>query len=320
MTASVMRTWTEASSDETAGNAAKRSKSTAGQVEPSTPSIAIFVHDRCGGLTIIDVPADSEKDSTDWLDSCGGIIPGHLTASMRADVPPVEVRCGGDKDYIPPKSTTPGQYDDFTCWCKSGPTKDRNGDTCELFLKTPSIGISAIKGIEFSGKGWLGWEVHNAGFLKNEWLSVPQFNAQGNLEVYPWFWKKAQYKDYNKYILDNVRLKVTSKAEFRGAGGSVTFDKVPSITPGAVGQAVSSVVIGNKGKLNWRDPESGDNNFNAECDPVLVGCAFRDGRLSIDVDLIMPQHKKDPREVAGTPRASGWTPWRSVAPVRLALG
>ncbi|MEV1004026.1 LamG-like jellyroll fold domain-containing protein [Nonomuraea sp. NPDC050202] len=313
VTASVTRTWTKKSSDGTAGSAAKRSAPTVGEVEPSTPTISVFVHDRCGGLSIIDVPADSGKDSTDWLDPCGGLISGSsVRAAQAAADGPIEVICGGDKDIKPQFSTIPGQYSRWSCYCKF-PGSNREGDNCELWLETPFQGAAVAKGIQVYGTGNLGWTIRNAGFLKNEQLHANIFSAIGKVSVSSEFHKKAEYKAYNSWLLDNLEMTVTSKAKLRAQGGEVSFshDSV-SFTPGIQGESVSSISKSNRGSNFWRDPETGNNNFIAECSPHLAMCWFKDVQLEVEIALRIRLHKKDPRSSTGEVKSTGWTPWRAA--------
>ncbi|MER6830146.1 LamG-like jellyroll fold domain-containing protein [Streptosporangium sp. NPDC000563] len=76
--ARVTRSWEETATEEEVavarGASAKTRVTSAGQVEPSDPTISIFVFDRCGGLTIIDVPLPNYEDTTDGHDPCSGAV------------------------------------------------------------------------------------------------------------------------------------------------------------------------------------------------------------------------------------------------------
>ncbi|WP_329093329.1 LamG-like jellyroll fold domain-containing protein [Streptosporangium sp. NBC_01469] len=89
VTATVKRTWEHASTASPTGQKAAigAMADTLGQIEPSEPFIDIFAFDRCGKVTIIQVPVEVEMDSTDSRDrGTGGSceedeIPGHTTAA-----------------------------------------------------------------------------------------------------------------------------------------------------------------------------------------------------------------------------------------------
>ncbi len=73
VTAGVKRTWNIQPSDPPGDPAVARSMSDVpGQVEPSEYTISVFVFDRCGNVTIIDVPYEGNEDTTDFSDPCGG--------------------------------------------------------------------------------------------------------------------------------------------------------------------------------------------------------------------------------------------------------
>ncbi|MFF4416255.1 LamG-like jellyroll fold domain-containing protein [Streptosporangium sp. NPDC001559] len=75
VTAMVQRNWEQNSTvPAEAMGAAQVEEGNPGQVEPSEASIDVFVFDRCGKVTIIQIPWDSERDSTDSYDagSCNG--------------------------------------------------------------------------------------------------------------------------------------------------------------------------------------------------------------------------------------------------------
>ncbi|GGL18400.1 hypothetical protein Sme01_72570 [Sphaerisporangium melleum] len=95
----VTRTWTEP--DQPAEGAKVRA--TSGQIEPSAPTINVHVFDRCGNMTVIQVPLDVEQDSSDFdafdvaylWDSSGPPSTASATAGYSrqsfagvADVPP----------------------------------------------------------------------------------------------------------------------------------------------------------------------------------------------------------------------------------------
>ncbi|MEV4017431.1 LamG-like jellyroll fold domain-containing protein [Nonomuraea angiospora] len=83
----VKRTWTE-----TGGSTAVAARSlapagTAGQVEPSEFTVTVVVFDRCGDITMIDIPINLNEDNTDFYDPgaiCGSPPTGGSSAAMAA--------------------------------------------------------------------------------------------------------------------------------------------------------------------------------------------------------------------------------------------
>ncbi|MEW1838322.1 LamG-like jellyroll fold domain-containing protein [Nonomuraea angiospora] len=77
VTAATKRTWQY----ESAG-AAVAASDDPGQVEPGEFTISVFVFDRCGNITVIEMPLDCEEDSTDFGDYCPGTVEG--SSNLRA--------------------------------------------------------------------------------------------------------------------------------------------------------------------------------------------------------------------------------------------
>ncbi|MEU4832096.1 LamG-like jellyroll fold domain-containing protein [Streptosporangium sp. NPDC023615] len=120
VTATVLRDWDEISPDAPSGALATTASGTdvPGQVEPDESTISIFVFDRCGQLSIIDVPLPAEQDSTDSSDSssctqggasqgsarnqavqsCAGGVPGATNAEF-CKASQLHLKCGV-KDYL----------------------------------------------------------------------------------------------------------------------------------------------------------------------------------------------------------------------------
>ncbi|WP_433256492.1 LamG-like jellyroll fold domain-containing protein [Streptosporangium sp. CA-135522] len=97
--AEVKRTWTETSGSTFSTVPDQSAVGTGGTIEPSEATISIFVFDRCGNVTIIDVPLEANEDSTDHADRGAG----------GAAIPPP---CGAPR--APGCKTTPGER--TSCW------------------------------------------------------------------------------------------------------------------------------------------------------------------------------------------------------------
>uniref|UniRef100_UPI0019669B02 LamG-like jellyroll fold domain-containing protein n=1 Tax=Nonomuraea lactucae TaxID=2249762 RepID=UPI0019669B02 len=82
VTAEVRRTW------DAPGQSQNRDRSAAtgaqGEVDPGTFSISVHAFDRCGNMTVIQVPYATYEDWTDNADSCAGQVDGRLPPSMAA--------------------------------------------------------------------------------------------------------------------------------------------------------------------------------------------------------------------------------------------
>jgi hypothetical protein len=74
VTAEVKRTWTDSVGTTTGMAQARTTASTAGQVEGIESTLSIFVFNRCGNITIIDVPLPNYEDTSDGHDPCSGFV------------------------------------------------------------------------------------------------------------------------------------------------------------------------------------------------------------------------------------------------------
>ncbi|MEO3875618.1 hypothetical protein ABGB18_43130 [Nonomuraea sp. B12E4] len=74
--ADVKRTWTETggSTARTTTTRTQTAAGTTGTVEGIESTLSIFVHDRCGDLTIIDAPLPNYEDTSDGHDPCSGMV------------------------------------------------------------------------------------------------------------------------------------------------------------------------------------------------------------------------------------------------------
>ncbi|MEV6980385.1 LamG-like jellyroll fold domain-containing protein [Sphaerisporangium sp. NPDC051017] len=70
VTAEINRTWNEETTS-TARTGDSATSEIPGQVEPTESTISIFVFDRCGNITVIQVVNDAEEDSTDFIETDG---------------------------------------------------------------------------------------------------------------------------------------------------------------------------------------------------------------------------------------------------------
>ncbi|MEV6861941.1 LamG-like jellyroll fold domain-containing protein [Streptosporangium subroseum] len=326
VTAAMTRTWTEAPMEESAGADTRAAKATAvpDQVEPSEPSISVFALERCGGVTIIEVALDAGEDSTDFLDPCGGFIPGSssrvmatagATASSASD--PIVVICSGDRDAFPATSTTPGSYGTFSCHCESGPNQGIDGTKCTMTMSTrPAM---AVKGVAVYASGSLGWTVKKPGQFSSEWLDVHTYNAQARVIVGTSIQDEKllmnrEYRAQQKYVLENLRLQPESVAKFRASGSGISFNFPPGAGVGPIADGTvmsSSERQGPKGQHSWRDPGSGENSFVAECVPTLFACGFIDAQLTLTGKLYIDKWSE------GVYKSTGWTPWRFTGLTRI---
>ncbi|MFF0866600.1 LamG-like jellyroll fold domain-containing protein [Nonomuraea sp. NPDC003560] len=74
VTTEVKRTWTEQKSSTVSAGQARSATGAAGVVEGIESTLSIFVFDRCGDLTIIDVPLPNYEDTSDGHDPCSGVV------------------------------------------------------------------------------------------------------------------------------------------------------------------------------------------------------------------------------------------------------
>ncbi|MFI6786002.1 LamG-like jellyroll fold domain-containing protein [Nonomuraea sp. NPDC050383] len=76
VTTEVKRTWDAPAKSQSA------TAGTQGEVDPGTFSISVHVFDRCGNMTVIQVPYATYEDWTDNADSCAGQVDGSFPTSM----------------------------------------------------------------------------------------------------------------------------------------------------------------------------------------------------------------------------------------------
>ncbi|WP_327581750.1 fibronectin type III domain-containing protein [Nonomuraea sp. NBC_00507] len=322
VTAKVTWTWEETPEEQTTGSASGSARATAGttgQVEPSEPSISIFVFDWCGGLTIIDVTGDAGEDSTDFLDPCGGLIPGDSVRAAAAAEDGTEIICTGANHADRPESSVPGKYETFSCHCVWSEFNAREGSTCTMKMATRPVWV--MKGIKVYAGGSLGWTINRQSSpFYREWLNIHTFHAyakvvtESTLDVEKLLTRDPAFKARFRYVLKNLQLQPESTAWFTAIGASVSYDVTGgSISPGASDNAMTSKEeMGPKGRRFWRDPGgTGENSFTAECTSALLVCSFRDARLRVVGILHLDKY------VTGPLKSSGSTPWKVVGPAPI---
>ncbi|GII66910.1 hypothetical protein Skr01_69950 [Sphaerisporangium krabiense] len=194
VTADINRTWSEEASA-MAGAAVKAGASatsqTSGQVEPSESTISIFVFDRCGNITVIQVPNDAEEDSTDFFEIDGDSF---LEQKLRAS----------DDDVIAASSTATAVA----------------GEPCRSNVKSWARAYAnektrPAKGLLFEVLGQSKWDACLP-YDDTTW-NVSKFGAVATLYTASSFRKPkgASAKKVNAYILNNSSVDIKSTACFK---------------------------------------------------------------------------------------------------------
>ncbi|GAA0834262.1 LamG-like jellyroll fold domain-containing protein [Streptosporangium amethystogenes subsp. fukuiense] len=238
VTAEVKRSWIEQTSATSASAKAVRSAAgTPGQVEPSEAIIDIFVFDRCGGTTIIQVPLEVEQDSTDFYYDeeweaylSTGLIPGETvplaTTQSQAKVDAANA-VSGECDANPED----GNNGKDGSWVKEKP-----GYSQYKLLKKQRHPTTRIL--------WKGWQLHaearsiwchpngeDYSSLTTETWRIPRFiNYVRVYTIGPWKLRTNDELAEYKYILNNLVIKSAGEACFKveqdgtTAGISVAID------------------------------------------------------------------------------------------------
>ncbi|MFC7387514.1 LamG-like jellyroll fold domain-containing protein [Sphaerisporangium rhizosphaerae] len=195
VTAEVKRTWTETSGSAVAPAQSRVIAEAAGSVEHSESSISVFVFDRCGNITIIEVPVDSNEDSTDFIETDGE---QYLTRAFDSS----------ESAAAPSRSETRSMGDWPVCY----PYKDWPG-TSNTDKWRPN------KGLLFETVGKSKWR-KCVPYEDTTW-NVNKFGAVASLYTDSKFRKSAAKKgSKEKYVLDNSSVNVKSAACFVVAGSS----------------------------------------------------------------------------------------------------
>ncbi|GAA4184417.1 hypothetical protein GCM10022252_13270 [Streptosporangium oxazolinicum] len=245
VTAEVKRSWIEQTPDTPASAKTNRpATGTAGQIEPSEAVIDIFVFDRCGNITIIQVPIEVEQDPTDFYYDeewetylATGFIPGEVPPSAAT---PSQAKAGAvgaasgqcdanPDDQYPEKKDT---------W-----VKERPGYSQYKLLKKQRHPTTRVL--------WKGWQLHaearstwcyplgdDYGPLTTETWRIPSFvNYVRVYTIGPWKFKtKSELAEY-RYILNNLVIKSAGEACFNTERESVTGGFNISIDTQRVGTA-----------------------------------------------------------------------------------
>ncbi|MER5427081.1 LamG-like jellyroll fold domain-containing protein [Streptosporangium roseum] len=203
VTATIKRTWDETATAAAAQSAsAKDTAATRGEVEPNAPFIDVVVFDRCGNITMIQVPLDVEESSTDFIETDGeAFLAGALNSADGEAVASTKSgsTCLNSKYW--PYNSNPDKW------------RPRQGLLFEV------VGRSA-------------WRKCVPREDDTTW-NVNKFGAVATLYTDPAFRKKAKVRDSKeKYVLDNSSVNIKSTACFVVVGSSYQFGVQGAIVVG----------------------------------------------------------------------------------------
>ncbi|MEV4115464.1 LamG-like jellyroll fold domain-containing protein [Nonomuraea sp. NPDC049695] len=206
VTAGISRTWKIQTQSQTSSAAVA---ATSGEVDPSEFTVSVFVFDRCGNVTIIDVPMDSEEDSTDFgdwdIDAQG--VPTNIFD------PPASSGLSNRLAAGPPD---PG---DTGGWERIGP------------YLTPMVEYSPVKGAKVLMRGRSIWTKGALGWDETTWR-IKNFSNWAKLYTHPTiFWKpkvkgkkSASEAARNKYIYYHSQIRMTAKPCFKSSTTKFVFE------------------------------------------------------------------------------------------------
>ncbi|WP_157594591.1 LamG-like jellyroll fold domain-containing protein [Streptosporangium amethystogenes] len=278
----VNRTWTETDGSTDGTGQVKRSvTSTAaaagGQVEPSEPSIDVFVFDRCGDITIINVPLPQYEDQTDHFDACGGnLLPGDSGGTLRvaADDPP-------------------------TSACVFDPSNDRlctsiraQGNNCVTLEAQPGFetdpfdkkSVKPMKGLTFRGSGVVAWRDH-------EYEIVSVLNIAKSRIWVQAYMTKAFIKKYGAEDFV-TKMKISAKPRWCGVTqlGDITVTYPPAFTPSTVEDCREKAVSDNPvGVQALSYPTGGNDSARIICNGL---CDIRRFKFAFTAELFLPYADK----------------------------
>ncbi|MFC4535632.1 LamG-like jellyroll fold domain-containing protein [Sphaerisporangium dianthi] len=267
--ADINRTWNEEASAmagaavRTGGNATSQ---TPGQVEPSESTISIFIFDRCGNITVIQVTSDVEEDSTDSFETDGESF---IAQKLRSP----------DDDVVAASSSATAMV----------------GESCRSNVKSWSGAHSKeetrpAKGLLFEVVGQSKWDACFP-YDDTTW-NISKFGAVATLYTDSSFRKPkgASAKKVNAYVLNNSGVDINSTACFKvttttyqlGVQGNVGLPKGGEVGGGLTFTQTASKdcpgqysLIGDKGGSN--DKIAFRSSFWGPKDALIATCWMSTG-------------------------------------------
>ncbi|WP_436756808.1 LamG-like jellyroll fold domain-containing protein [Streptosporangium sp. V21-05] len=217
--AEVKRSWVEQTSSP--ARAARPTVGTAGQIEPSEAIIDIFVFDRCGGTSIIQVPLEVEQDSTDfyydeeWEEYLStGLIPGETPPSATDQ----------SQAKLDAANAASGS-------CDPNPEDGNSGKSGSWVKEKPGYGQYKLLDKQRHPTTrilWKGWQLHaearstwchpdgeDYSSLTTETWRIPSLvNYVRVYTIGPWRLKTEKELAEYRYILNNLVIKSAGEACF----------------------------------------------------------------------------------------------------------
>ncbi|MGS2640312.1 LamG-like jellyroll fold domain-containing protein [Streptosporangium sp. LJ11] len=271
ITVYVKRTWKE----ELAAGAAKSvvTSSAPGNVEPSEFTISVFVFDRCGDMSIIEVPIQVHEDSTDHSDPCSGFVNPDGTVEEVCGVSTSDGGTGPSYDVC----TKVIEAKNSCSWYRAQPQVPQNPVT-----KIP------YKGMTIQASGMHGWKPSPAWRLKELKVAKHRVWAQA-------YFTKGFLKKYESYqFVKNMTITVTDKVCARTLSGTLNITIPPGYEPMTSEECEKKTVRGVKGDRVLHYPTQGDDNLEITCTGSLPGlCDVQEFQTGFIVDVHLPFKNPD---------------------------
>ncbi|MFB9674451.1 LamG-like jellyroll fold domain-containing protein [Streptosporangium vulgare] len=298
VTAAVKRAWDETVADEQSVTMAD-ANNTSRRVEPSDPTISVFVFDRCGGLSIIDVPLEVERDPTDLSgeSDCGG--DGQVDGSGGRTVSAASVSAEYSSAAAD-ESCWPKYMNEHVCT-----SIKKSGNACMNFAARPAY---PYKGMIYEASGVVAWKPNNA-------ITVSKFNIAKHRVWSRVYMTPAFLKKYGKYTpVEKMQLSLSLDLCARITVGSLSLSHPPGFGATAGKECYNKQVQEEPKKRLLNYPDEADDSARFECSGGLGFCHIGTFKFGFEAELLLPY--KDPNRKnrrIGIKCDSGWQlpgdPW-----------
>ncbi|WP_143591706.1 LamG-like jellyroll fold domain-containing protein [Thermoactinospora rubra] len=269
----IKRTWTETTQGDSAATQFQKAVAPAGTVEPSEYTVSIFIFDRCGNITIIDVPVESEQDPTDFYYDeeweaylATGLIPGETAQGVASPTQTSsaaatnECDANPDDQYPAPNGSWVREHPGYS---KYRNLKTERNRTVKVLWKTWQLHAEARS-------KWCHPNGEDYSSLTTETWRVPSFiNYVRVYQIGPWKQTSEKQRAEYRYILNNLVIKSAGEACFTTerdnatAGFNISIDTQRVGTGGVYGEVNGSIETTCKpyekvGPLKPSNPNPGD--------------------------------------------------------------
>ncbi|MER5643567.1 LamG-like jellyroll fold domain-containing protein [Streptosporangium sp. NPDC002524] len=271
VTTYVKRTWREEPVEGAATSVV--ASSALGTVEPSEFTLSVFVFDRCGDMSIIEVPIQVHEDSTDHSDPCSGFVNPDGTVEEVCGVSTSDSGTGPSYDVC----TKVVEAKNSCSWYRAQPQVPQNPAT-----RVP------YKGMTIQVSGMHGWKPNPALRLKELKIAKHRVWAQA-------YFTKNFLKKYENYqFVKNMTITVTDKLCARVLSGTLNISYPPGYELTATEECEEKIVRGVKGDRVLHYPTQGDDNLEVTCAESLPNlCDIKEFQTGFIVEVHLPFKNPD---------------------------